>query len=357
MKSIKVLMIGSDLKVQGGIISVIKNYLGYKNWKNVDITYLSTHVDGNPLAKIVKFAKALIKLPRLLSNNNFDIAHIHVSERGSIWRKYMIVNYIKKHSPNTKIVLHHHGAELNKYYETLSDKKKEKVKDLFAKVDTNIVLSNKLITTITDKEPNASVDVLYNAVNTYKENMYNNDGSSILFLGRLGKRKGAYDLLNVIIKNKKYFEEKNIKFYLCGDGEVEEVKNIVKENNLDKVVVHIGWTNLEEKKEIFKDTIINVLPSYNEGLPMTILETMAYGIPNISTNIASIPEVIVNGKNGYLIEPGDVDSLEKNLIDLIENKKKREKISKLSYETILEGFSLDNHIKKVKTIYNKILKK
>lgn len=47
------------------------------------------------------------------------------------------------------------------------------------------------------------------------------------------------------------------------------------------------------------NAMVNVLPSYNEGLPMTILETMAYGIPNISTSIASIPEVLHNNDNGF----------------------------------------------------------
>ena len=53
--------------------------------------------------------------------------------------------------------------------------------------------------------------------------------------------------------------------------------------------------------------MVNILPSYNEGLPMTILETMAYGIPNISTSIASIPEVLHNNDNGFLVKPGDID--------------------------------------------------
>ena len=53
------------------------------------------------------------------------------------------------------------------------------------------------------------------------------------------------------------------------------------------------------KNRIYKTIAINVLPSYNEGLPMSILETMAYGIPSITTNIASIPEVVVDGVNGF----------------------------------------------------------
>ena len=117
------------------------------------------------------------------------------------------------------------------------------------------------------------------------------------------------------------------------------------------MVSHIGWINAEDKEDFFSRTMINILPSYHEGLPMTILETMAYGIPNISTNIASIPEVIKNGENGYLIEPGDIESLKKYILLLISNKKKRTEISCEAKKTIDENFSIDKHINNLKKIY------
>lgn len=352
-KKINVLMLGSDLSVKGGIVSVIRNYLEYKKWGNIKIKFIPTHKDGNKLYKMFYFFISLIKIDFNLIFKKYNVAHIHVSERGSIFRKCIVINHIKFLSKKTKIVLHHHGAEFNDFYNTLSLKKKQKIQKMLKTADVNIVLSNKLISTIKDKQPEAKVEVLYNAVNTYEKNMYNAKGNIILFLGRLGERKGVYDLIDVLKDIKGQIEEKNIKVYLCGDGEVDKVKKLVEELGLNKIVEHVGWIGKKEKEQILKDTIINVLPSYNEGLPMTILETMAYGIPNISTNIASIPEVVENEKNGFLIMPGDKNSIKLRISELIENKEKRMTMSSNAYNTILNHFSLDKNVEKLKKIYTR----
>ena len=349
-----ILMLGSDLSVKGGIVSVIKNYVEYSNWGNYNLKFIPTHKEGNKIYKILYFIIALIKILFYVTKNNYHIIHIHVSERGSIKRKRIIINMVKKISPSSKIVLHHHGAEFDKYYDNLSPSKKNAINNMLNKVDVNIVLSNRLISMITSKEPNAKVEVLYNAVKTYKNNKYNNNGNNILFLGRLGTRKGTYDFLEVVKELKEIFIKKKIKVNLCGDGEIDKVKEYIKNNNLEKVTNHIGWIKPTEKEKIFSRTIINVLPSYNEGLPMTILETMAYGIPNISTNIASIPEVIFNDNNGFIIEPGNKSELKEKMMVLINDEEKRKKFSIKSKETIDEKFSLEKHITKLIEIYESL---
>lgn len=102
-------------------------------------------------------------------------------------------------------------------------------------------------------------------------------------------------------------------------------------------------------------TMVNILPSYNEGLPMTILETMAYGIPNISTDIASIPEVLHNNKNGFLVKPGDIDALAETMKEIIENRSLREEFSQESYQLISESFSLDKNIEILKSYYKSLI--
>ena len=88
---------------------------------------------------------------------------------------------------------------------------------------------------------------------------------------------------------------------------------------------------------------------------MTILETMAYGSPNISTNIASIPEVIHDGENAFLITPGDVELLALHIKQLVENDEMRRLFSEKSYRLISENFSLNYNIEQLKGIYVKLL--
>ena len=87
---------------------------------------------------------------------------------------------------------------------------------------------------------------------------------------------------------------------------------------------------------------------------MTILETMARGIPNISTRIASIPEVIRDGENGYMITPGDVESLAMYIEKLVTDAELRCKFSCASYDLITNNFSLNTNIEKLKKIYQSL---
>ena len=346
-------MCASSLKVKGGMVSVVKNYLGYRDWENVKITFIPTHIEANKYLLMAYFSMAYIRILCLALLGKIDIAHLHVAERGSFYRKAFILQTLKCFG--VKVILHHHGAEFDLFYNGLSDKRKKYVKKILRMADLNIVLSQRLVQMIKEKSPEAKVEVLYNAVNVPQTNPYNVQSHNVLFLGRLGKRKGTYDLLEAIRQLNETLPV-DVKFYLCGDGEVEEVKKKVKEMGITQRIAHIGWIDGQQKKNFMAQSMMNVLPSYNEGLPMTILETMAHGIPNISTSIASIPEVLHDGENGFLITPGNVDALCDRIVQLVKDSSLRTKFSKSSYQRIKTFFSLNANIKKLKEIYQNLNK-
>ena len=130
-------------------------------------------------------------------------------------------------------------------------------------------------------------------------------------LGRLGERKGTYDL--VAAAEAALGKNPELRFCLAGDGEVERARAIVKEKGLEGNIDVVGWVNGEEKLRRLHEAATLVLPSYHEGLPMAILEAMAAGKAIISTNVGAIPEVVGDG-NGILVEPGDVPALTQALL-------------------------------------------
>lgn len=349
---INVLMHCSTLDTKGGMVSVTKNYLGYKNWGEYNIKFIPTHIDKNKYLLILYFGLRYLQILFTIITGNYKIAHLHTAERGSFWRKRFLMKTY--HMFGIKVVMHHHAAEFENFYEKCSDSQKKKVQNTLAEADVNIVLSERLVSMIKDKQPKANVVVLYNAVKTFNNNPYSLESHNVIFLGRLGIRKGVFDLIEAI-KRLDPCIPKNVKFYLCGDMGEEKVRAKVKELNIEHRVAHIGWIDGEQKRSFMSKSMINCLPSYHEGLPMTILETMAAGIPNISTNIASIPEVIKDGENGYMITPGDIDSLVEKLRFLIDDKQLRENFSKASFELVNSNFSLDHNIEKLKEIYSSLL--
>lgn len=350
-KKINVLMCCSHLSVKGGMVSVVKNYLGYEDWDTINIIYIPTHIEKSKILVVVYFAFAYLRILWTLITKKIDFAHLHTAERGSFYRKAFLVRLCKRFGVRT--VMHHHAAEFELFYEKLSEKQKKYINETFAVADVNLVLSERLVPMITSKCPSANVKVLYNAVHTYEQNPYNAKATGVLFLGRLGQRKGTYDLLQVIKKLDKNIHA-SIKFYLCGDGDIEGVSTKIDELDIRDRIAHLGWIDAKGKKEIFYNSKINVLPSYNEGLPMSILETMAYGIPNLSTKIASIPEVIKDGKNGFLINPGDIEDMANKLNIMLCDINLISHFSNESFALITNCFSLKNHISMLKLIYEEL---
>jgi glycosyltransferase involved in cell wall biosynthesis len=136
----------------------------------------------------------------------------------------------------------------------------------------------------------------------------------ILFLGAFIKRKGIYDLINALkqISN-------DCHLHLCGAGEDEAVQTLIDELSLSDSVTNHGWVNTKQKTQLLSECSVFILPSYNEGLPMVIIEAMACEIPVISTPVGGIPEVIIEGETGYLVEPGDIGAISSKLSTVLDN--------------------------------------
>lgn len=344
----RVLMIGSDLSVKGGIVSVIKNYLCYEGWKDVEISFVPTHIEGAIWKKAWFFLKAVRQTNKLLNTRLFHVVHIHVSERGSFTRKSIILRMAKR--KHCKVILHHHGAEFLDFYQRSNDGKKKRISRVMGEADLNLVLSRCLIPIYKEISPNAQVACLYNVVRTPVNSQYALDAREFTMLGRLSERKGTFALLDTI-KMIDNTLARDVKFNLCGDGDIERVKDRIRELQIEHRIGHLGWVDGEAKQEILRRTMAHVLFSYNEGLPMAILETMGCGIVNIATKIAAIPEVITDGKTGFLVEPGDKNRLAQVLIEVSNNASLRRQISENSFAYIAKEFSLEAGVSKLEQIY------
>lgn len=343
---IHIIMCGSDLSVGGGIVSVVKNYIDYNDWGDIDIEYISTHINGSVQKKIIYFIKGYLKIIKRLLMDNVDIFHLHLCDGGPFYRKTIILytaKFFKK-----QVVLHHH-TDYTMFFSKLKGIKKFIVRCALKKADINIVLGINLVDVIKKFEKSSKVIPIYNAVKIPERYCYNPNGKTIMFMGWLIERKGLYDFLNAIKKIDKLIDAK-YKVALCGDGG-EDIYEKIKCIGIAHRIAHIGWIDGAKKNRFLSDTIVNVLPSYREGLPMTILETMAYGIPNIASNISTIPEIIKDGYSGFLIEPGDVNGIAKYIIQLVNDTELRINISKAAFDTIEKCFTIDIHVKKIMEIY------
>ncbi|MDY5478889.1 MAG: glycosyltransferase family 4 protein [Peptostreptococcus porci] len=304
----RVIQIGPSIYHANGGMSTVINDLYDSDILNekYEIDVHASYIDGFLFKRLLFSIVSFIKFA--FEYRKYDIFHIHLACNGSTFRKRIYVDFLKKR--NKKVVLHVHGAEYKVFYNSLNQKKKKIVENMFNKVDKVIVLSDTWKEYFAGIFPYSKIEVVNNGINIDKyDDIYPNckNKHSFLFLGRLSNRKGVYDLIDAIEISAK--SNPTIHFFLAGDGDVDKVRNIVKDRNLSNNITVTGWISKDEKIEYLRRCQTLVLPSYNEGLPMAILEAMASRKMIISTSVGAIPEVIKNDINGIIVEPGNVDQL------------------------------------------------
>ena len=353
----KILIVGpSSTKSKGGMSTVIGEILEDNELKNkYDISAYESYIDGTKFRVLLYSIWAIFKFIVTGQAKKYDVYHIHAASYGSTFRKRIYLKIIKKYKK--KVILHIHGAEYMVFFDKLSKKKKRQVIDTLQVADMVIALSNEWKNKFDNKFGLTNCYVLENGINTEKlapaivDTKKNQ--TSFVTLGRLGKRKGTYDLVDAIeIARKKV---PNIRCYLAGDGEIDKFCNIIVERGLQNNIEVVGWADFTKKLELLSKVSTVVLPSYNEGLPMSILEGMATGKAIISTTVGAIPEM-VKEENGILIQPGDVQALADALVKCSTNLKMLEDMSQKNINKIYEQFSMKSMHLKLMSYYKQVIK-
>ena len=108
-----------------------------------------------------------------------------------------------------------------------------------------------------------------------------------------------------------HHEELRGRFLLrFGGNEFErEIEKLIADNRLEDIAQFEGWVNGQKKEQLLEWANCFILPSYNEGLPISILEAMSYGMPIISTPVGGITEVVKDRRNGVIVEPGNKEQI------------------------------------------------
>lgn len=353
--SSKVLTVGVEyINHRGGIGGVIDSYSNYFSVFNFIATYKPQKYKVNV---IFYFLYACFKLCGfLIKNSKIEIVHIHGAAKGSIVRKFIIF-FISKYVFNKRVIYHSHGSELMIFYNKTNILLKNLMVFFFNKVDLIVCLSEKWKSFFLKEFNPNDILVLENIVEKPDKYVFQSEIKlplKFLFLGLIGERKGIFDLLEAIKNRKDYFDNK-IELLIGGNGQIDRLKKYVNEYGLESIVKYQGWVIGEKKKELLKSCNLYILPSYNEGLPLSILEAMTYSLPIISTPVGGISEIVKENYNGFLINPGDIKTLEKTIMWFLNNVSSIESMGAHSFE-LVEPYLAHNVIPKLNLIYVKLLK-
>lgn len=346
----KVLMIGPDRSVHGGISGVVNNYYEAGLDKRIDLCYIGTMVDGSGAGKLLQAVKAyvlfLVKLPR------YCIVHVNMASDTSFYRKSVFIWTAKLF--RKKLVIHQHGGNFPQFYEKdLGERGRKYVRRVLSKGDAFLVLGTAwkdFFSKIIDGE---KIRVLPNAVKIPRPYQKRYGAHKLLFLGRLCRDKGIGELLSVMSGLRSRFSD--VQLYLGGVWEDEELKE--RALSMKECVTDLGWISGSEKQKILRECDIFVLPSYYEGQPVSVLEAMANECAVAASNVGGIPDMIVEGKTGLLVSPKDEASLEKKLLALLADPGLCRELGENARRRIEGEFSMEQSIDRLLSVYEAVGKK
>ena len=344
-KSPKVLVVATSGKTRGGITSVIHALKTCDVWKAYHCRWIETHIDRSAGKKLWRFFISLIQFTFLIPF--YDLVHIYLATPPSTYRKYPFFRLAKL--LRKKVIVHLHiGNQIEAVWDNLYVK-------FFTRADVVLVLSH-VTERVVKKLLNgkaANVKVLYNPTVSAPGTAKVSRQPYILFAGTLDRNKGFRDLIRSFAKIAN--DHPAWKIVFAGNGEIDEGKQLAKELGVDAQTVFLGWVGGEAKDKLFKEASVFCLPSYAEGFPMAVLDAWAYGLPVITTPAGGLPDVLDDGKNALVFQPGDTAHLSRCLERLISDDELRGAISGESLKLSQTVFNIDHINKQLADIYKELL--
>ena len=198
--------------------------------------------------------------------------------------------------------------------------------------------------------PNGMDPILFKKIvpNNFKKN-HKIKGKLVLFFGRLNPTKGPEVLAKAAIEITKERKDTNFVWIGPDEGKAEEVKKLIRPY---KNMQYLGPIKGKEKiAEMYQAADVYVLPSYREGLPLTLIESFASGLPVIASPVNGIPYELKENENGFLVPYGDIQLLKKRILEVLDNPNLAKKFSKNNKEKS-KNYTWDLINKRYLEVYN-----
>lgn len=344
-------MVGTSTETMGGIATVEKGYIDAGLFDRVPVVHVVTHSDGSKVRKALLALSGVLASARHAISSRSAVFHIHMSSRASTWRKLQIIRILRAFGK--PYILHLHGSEFMEFYERECNRREQRlVRSIFDGAALVLALSPEWESNIRTFSPNARIEVFPNGVPVQERLAVREVGYSsprLLFLGRLGKRKGVYDLLSAIAALAKTYPE--LRLVAAGDGEIDQARTKAEDLGIAHMVEFPGWIGANSKATLLRESGIFVLPSHAEGLPMSLLEAMAAGLPSICSTVGGIPQAVEHDSEGLLIEAGNVEQLTAALDRLLADAQLRDRLGKRAHERAFKEFSVASRVERLVEIY------
>ncbi len=350
---LNILMLGEALDRPGGVVTVEKATLQLAS-PVLRVRHIPTLPKDGPFGAFRKFWMALsafVRLPFRLLVERVDVVHIHVSQGASVYRKMLLAWIVFLFGK--PLVFHTHGGDVAKRFPSLPSPLRRLIAWTYRRADIVIALGKswrQFYMEAMGVDPDRVI-ILRNPVPmpATVPTRTAPPPLKLLYLGMLSEPKGAFDLIRAVSA----MPEKSraqMQVIMAGHGEVDHVRQVVDELGLGDMVTIPGWVGPVERDALFEEVHGLVLPSHFEGMPMSLLEAMSWELAVIATPVGAIPDVVIDGQNGFLVPVSDPKALSASMMRLVENPTLCRRLGAEGRKTV-EPFSMEGYEEHLISLY------
>ncbi|MDB5555541.1 MAG: glycosyltransferase family 1 protein [Rhizobium sp.] len=303
---------------QGGIdriMAALKQELDREKRADIDVRFLVSRGSGHAALSGFHMLGFCLKMLAARVAGRADVVHINLSSYGSTYRKLVIATCARM--LGIPYILHLHGSEYRLFWKEDTSFLSGRIRTMFEQAARVVVLGRTWRDFIAGRAPGAAdhIAIVPNATEIPSlAHVGGGESVHILFLGRIGERKGVPQLIDTLHA---MHDHPGWRATIAGDGDVEVSKSRSAALGLGDRVAFPGWVGPATVASLIASADILVLPSFAENLPVSVIEGMAAGLAVVATPVGAVEDIIRDGETGLLVPPGDVPALADALLRLV----------------------------------------
>lgn len=337
---------------QGGIDRVmggLKSELARQADPGIDVTFAATRGTGHVALSPFYLGGFLLRMLGLRLAGKVDVVHINLASAGSTYRKLQIARLARL--LGIPYVLHLHGAEYHAFWKDDGSWLSTSIRIMFEGATRTVVLGEVWRDFVAVRAPSSAARIVVVPNATEQPSLPHTGGGEkthILFLGRIGDRKGVPQLGEALARMNQL---DNWRATIAGDGQVEAARAKAAVLGLADRVEIPGWVGPTRVAELIATADILVLPSFAENLPLSIIEGMASGLAVVATPVGAVSDIVKDGETGLLVQPGDVDGLTSALTRLVEDQPLRQRLGAAAQQLHRERLDLEPYAETLRSVW------